>query len=54
VVAGHSNVGKVTSACISPVEQITTLVTDLNTEPEVLAELGDVGNRIIVADPEKD
>lgn len=52
VVADHTKFGKVASAYIAPVERITTLVTNSNTNPETLARLEEMGVRVIVADVE--
>ena len=49
VVADHTKFGKVASAYIASVERITTLVTDAETAPDVLARLEEMGIRIIVA-----
>ncbi len=51
VVADHTKFGKVASAYIAPVERITTLVTDPETDRETLARLREMGVHVIVADP---
>ena len=50
VVADHTKFGKVASAYIAPLERITTLVTDPETEPGIVAYLEEMGIRVIVAD----
>jgi len=49
LVADHAKFGKVASAYVAPVERITTLVTDEETEPETLAHLREIGIQVIVA-----
>lgn len=50
VVADHSKFGTVASAYVAPVEQITTLVTDWETDPNVVTCLQQMGVQVIVAD----
>jgi DeoR/GlpR family transcriptional regulator of sugar metabolism len=50
VVADHTKFGKVASAYVAPVERITVLVTDSDTDPQTLAHLEEVGVRVIIAD----
>jgi len=50
VVADHTKFGQVASAYVAPVERITVLVTDSDTDPQTLAHLEEVGVRVIVAD----
>ena len=50
VVADHTKFGKVYSAYLAPVEHVTTLVTDADADREMLACLGGIGVRVIVAD----
>ncbi len=52
VVADHTKFGKVASAYVAPVERITTLVTDPQTDPETLARLREMGVQVIVANGE--
>lgn len=52
IVADHTKFGKVASAYIAPVEQITTLVTDPEIDAETLDRLEEMGIHIIVADIE--
>jgi DeoR/GlpR family transcriptional regulator of sugar metabolism len=52
LVADHTKFGKVASAYLAPVEQITTLVTDSKADPEILARLGEMGIQIILAEEE--
>ncbi len=53
VVADHTKFGKVASAYVAPVERVTTLVTDSETDAETLARLAEIGIRIIVADVQR-
>ena len=53
LVADHTKFGKVASAYVAPVEQITTLVTDSETSPETLARLEGMGIQVMVADRER-
>jgi DeoR/GlpR family transcriptional regulator of sugar metabolism len=50
LVADHTKFGKIASAYVAPVERVTTLVTDLETDPETLTYLRRMGIRVIVAD----
>lgn len=50
VVADHTKFGKVAAAYIAPVERITTLVTDCETDPAILSQLRALGIRVIVAE----
>jgi len=50
VVADHTKFGKVASAYIAPVEQITTLVTDVETDPALLDRVREMGIQVIVAE----
>jgi DeoR/GlpR family transcriptional regulator of sugar metabolism len=50
VVADHTKFGTVASAYLAPIERITTLVTDSETDAETLARLQGMGIRVIVAD----
>ena len=50
LVADHTKFGKVASAYVAPVERVTTLVTDPEADPEVLARLREMGIGVIVAD----
>lgn len=52
VVADHTKFGKVASAYLASVQRISTLVTDSDTNPEILAGLEVMGVRIIVAGPD--
>jgi DeoR/GlpR family transcriptional regulator of sugar metabolism len=52
VVADHTKFGKVASAYISPVERISTLVTDSDTDPQTLIRLEGMRIRVIVASAE--
>ena len=49
VVADHTKFGRVASAFIAPVTRVTTVVTDSECDPEVLAGLRALGIRTIVA-----
>jgi DeoR/GlpR family transcriptional regulator of sugar metabolism len=53
VVADHTKFGKVASAYLAPIERITTLVTDSETDPATLGHLGRMGIRVIVADVDR-
>jgi len=50
VVADHTKFGKVASAYIAPVERITTLVTDEETDPALLSRLREMGIQVIIAE----
>ena len=50
VVADHTKFGKVASAYVAPVDRVTTLVTNSETSPEILASLREMGVQVIVAD----
>jgi len=50
VVADHTKFGKVAAAYIAPVERITTLVTDCETDPDILSQFRALGIRVIVAE----
>ncbi len=50
LVADHTKFGKISTAYVAPVERITVLVTDSDTDPETLACLEEMGIRVIVAD----
>ncbi|MBN1286566.1 MAG: DeoR/GlpR transcriptional regulator [Anaerolineae bacterium] len=50
LVADHSKFGKVASAYLAPVERITTLVTDDQTDPAILDRIRALGVRVIVAE----
>jgi len=49
LVADHTKFGKIASAYVAPVERVTTLVTDSETDPETLTHLRRMGIRVIVA-----
>jgi DeoR family transcriptional regulator of aga operon len=53
VVADHTKFGKIASAYVAPVERITTLVTNSDTDPKTLTLLRKLGIQVIVADPER-
>lgn len=50
LVADHTKFGKVGSAYVAPISRVTTLVTDLQTDPEILKRIEELGIQIIVAD----
>jgi len=50
VVADHTKFGKIASAYVAPVERVTTLVTNSDTDPETLNHLRELGIRVIIAD----
>jgi DeoR/GlpR family transcriptional regulator of sugar metabolism len=52
VVADHTKFGKVASAFVAPVERVTTLVTNSETDPKTLKRLRDMGIGVIIADTE--
>jgi DeoR/GlpR family transcriptional regulator of sugar metabolism len=52
VVADHTKFGKRAAAYIAPVERITTLVTDVQTDAAILSQLKQRGVRVIVVDEE--
>jgi len=54
LVADHTKFGKVASAYVAPVERMTTLVTDPETDPETLARLREMGIRVIVANEKRE
>jgi len=49
VVADHTKFGKVASAFIAPASRISTLVTDAQADPAILAQFRAMGIRVIVA-----
>jgi DeoR/GlpR family transcriptional regulator of sugar metabolism len=53
VVADHTKFGKIASAYVAPVERITTLVTNSDTNPETLTRLRELGIRVIIADTDR-
>jgi DeoR/GlpR family transcriptional regulator of sugar metabolism len=53
LVADHTKFGKVASAYLAPIDRVTTLVTDLKADPEILAQLEGLGIRVVVADEER-
>jgi len=53
VVADHTKFGKIASAYVAPVERITTLVTNSDTDPKTLTLLRKLGIQVIVADAER-
>jgi DeoR/GlpR family transcriptional regulator of sugar metabolism len=50
LVADHTKFGKVGSAYVAPISQVTTLVTDSLTDPDILQSMKDLGIQVIVAD----
>jgi DeoR family transcriptional regulator of aga operon len=50
LVADHTKFGKISTAYVAPVEQITTLVTDAETDPALLSRLREMGIQVIVAE----
>jgi DeoR/GlpR family transcriptional regulator of sugar metabolism len=50
LVADHTKFGKVSTAYVAPVGQITTLVTDAETDPALLSRLQEMGIQVIVAE----
>lgn len=48
--ADHTKFGKVGSAYVAPISRVTTLVTDLQTDPDILKRIEELGIQIIVAD----
>jgi DeoR/GlpR family transcriptional regulator of sugar metabolism len=53
VVADHTKFGKIASAYVAPVERVTTLVTNSDTDPETLTRLRELGMRVIIADTDR-
>ena len=49
VVADHTKFGKVASAFVAPVDRVTTVVTDGDTDPKWLAGLSELGIRVVMA-----
>jgi len=49
LVADHTKFGKVSTAYVAPVEQITTLVTDAEADPTFLSRLREMGIQVILA-----
>lgn len=49
LVADHAKFGKTASAYVAPVQRVTTLVTDAETDPATLVSLREAGVRVIVA-----
>jgi DeoR/GlpR family transcriptional regulator of sugar metabolism len=50
LVADHTKFGKVASAYVAPIERATALVTDAQTDREILHRLEEMGVQVIVAD----
>ena len=50
VVADHTKIGKIASAFIAPASRISTLVTDAQADPAILAQFSTMGIRVILAD----
>jgi DeoR/GlpR family transcriptional regulator of sugar metabolism len=50
LVADHTKFGKVASAYVAPVERITTLVTDSESDPATLSRFEERGIRVMVAE----
>ncbi len=50
IVADHTKFGRIASAYLAPIERMTTLVTDQNTDPIILAGLRAKGINVIVAE----
>ncbi|MGB2963845.1 MAG: DeoR/GlpR family DNA-binding transcription regulator [Anaerolineales bacterium] len=50
LVADHTKFGKVGSAYVAPISRVTTLVTDSQTDPDILKRIEELGIQIIVAD----
>jgi DeoR/GlpR family transcriptional regulator of sugar metabolism len=50
LVADHTKFGKVGSAFVAPLTRVTCLVTDSETDPEILDRVEDMGIRIIFAE----
>jgi len=53
VVADHTKFGRIASGYIAPVKRMTTLVTDPETDPEMLTRLKEMQIRVIVAGEEE-
>lgn len=53
VVTDHTKFGKIASAYVAPVERVTTLVTNSDTDPETLTRLRELGIRVIIADTDR-
>lgn len=51
VVADHTKFGKVASAYVAPLQSVTTLVTDWEADRDALADLRQLGIRVLVAGP---
>ncbi len=49
LVADHTKFGKVAAAYVAPVERITTLVTDAQTNQTILTRLQQMGVRVVIA-----
>lgn len=49
LVADHTKFGKVAAAYVAPVERITTLVTDAQTNQMILTRLQQMGVRVVIA-----
>jgi DeoR/GlpR family transcriptional regulator of sugar metabolism len=49
LVADHTKFGKVAAAYVAPVERITTLVTDAQTNQMILTRLQQMGVRVVTA-----
>jgi DeoR/GlpR family transcriptional regulator of sugar metabolism len=53
VVGDHTKFGRASSAYVAPVTRITTLVTDWETDPDLLLRYEQLDIRVVVADPER-
>jgi DeoR/GlpR family transcriptional regulator of sugar metabolism len=50
LLADHTKFGKVASAYVAPIERVTTLVTDDQTDQEILDSIRRLGVRIVIAE----
>lgn len=53
VVADHTKFGKIASAYVAPIERVTTLVTNSDTDLETLTRLRELGIRVIIANTDR-
>ncbi len=50
ILADHTKFGKVASAYVAPVEKITTIITDDETDPKIIEAIRRLGVNVIIAD----
>ena len=50
ILADHTKFGKVASAYVAPIEKITTIITDDETDPKIIEAIRRLGVKVIIAD----